>query len=84
MMIVGRVIFILKKQYKPRQKKRRTDGITKWDAKCYASTGKSQVKARAITTSLKNLSPTIGIYANNLTLFGFGLASTICPPRALL
>ena len=33
-------------------------------SKAYASTSKSQVKVRAITTSLKNLSPTIGIYAN--------------------
>jgi hypothetical protein len=64
MMIVGRVIVILKKQYKPRQKKRIVDRITEWDAAVYASTSKSQVKARAITTSLKNLSPTIGIYAN--------------------
>jgi tetrahydromethanopterin S-methyltransferase subunit D len=64
MMIVGRVIVILKKQYKPRQKKRTVDRITEWDATIYASTGKSQVKAQAITTSLKNLSPTIGIYAN--------------------
>jgi hypothetical protein len=64
MMIVGRVIVILKKQYKPRQKKRIGDRITEWDTTFYASTGKSQVKARAITTSLKNLSPTIGIYAN--------------------
>jgi hypothetical protein len=64
MMIVGRVIVILKKQYKPRQKKRIVDRITEWNTTAYASTGKSQVKARAITTSLKNLSPTIGIYAN--------------------
>jgi hypothetical protein len=64
MMIVGRVIVILKKHYKPRQKKRRTDRITN-GCEPYASTGKSQVKARAITTSLKNLSPTIGIYAND-------------------
>jgi hypothetical protein len=64
MMIVGRVIVILKKHYKPRQKKRRTGRITKWNTPSYGSTGKSQVKARAITTSLKNLSPTIGIYAN--------------------
>jgi hypothetical protein len=64
MMIVGRVIVILKKQYKPRQKKRIVDRIAEWYATVYASTGKSQVKARAITTSLKNLSPTIGIYAN--------------------
>ncbi|MDC0102249.1 hypothetical protein OAJ39_07625 [Alphaproteobacteria bacterium] len=83
MMIVGRVIVILKKQYKPRQKKRRTDRITEWSAKAYASTGKSQVKARAITTSLKNLSPTIGIYANQLTLFGWGLAPIIYPAWAL-
>jgi tetrahydromethanopterin S-methyltransferase subunit D len=83
MMIVGRVIVILKKHYKPRQKKRRTDRITKWNTPSYASTGKSQVKARAITTSLKNLSPTIGIYANQSTLFGFGPAPIIYPPWAL-
>jgi hypothetical protein len=64
MMIVGRVIVILKKQYKLRHKKRVVDRITEWNASAYASTGKSQVKARAITTSLKNLSPTIRIYAN--------------------
>jgi hypothetical protein len=74
MMIVGRVIVILKKQYKPRQKKRIVYRITEWDAAVYASTGKSQVKARAITKSLKNLSPNIRIYANWLTLFGSGLA----------
>jgi hypothetical protein len=64
MMIVGRVIVILNTQHKPRQKKPIVDRITEWNATLYASTGKSQVKARAITTSLKNLSPTIGIYAN--------------------
>jgi hypothetical protein len=49
----------------------------------YASIDKSQVKALAIATSLKNLSPTIGIYANDLALFGFGLAPIICFPWAL-
>jgi len=83
MMIVGRVIVILKKQYKPRQKKRIVDRITEWSATAYASTGKSQVKALAIATSLKNISPTIGIYANDLALFGFGLAPIICFPWAL-
>jgi hypothetical protein len=83
MMIVGRVIVILKKTKRTPEKGADQIASRSRMLEPYASIDKSQVKALAIATSLKNLSPTIGIYANDLALFGFGLAPIICFPWAL-